>query len=714
MANVFIGKEIIGDEAFKKIYERALKTGEARISRARFVIVGQDGVGKTCLVNSLLKKVFHPCASTDGVACTLVMRNVIDWIEVKCDDDKHGHYLDSSIHGTTGSMQSNFEKDPVSATDVISEPQLAVESSRKHRRKVEERSAIESDVEPVQIDSDELLRDDVDKLTPSQRRELRRFMNDPGESESKKDQLIINVWDHGGQECYLMAHAALLGDYSEFASGVYAIVFNQALRLADKAVSTYRKDGCAPEEGETQELAYIESNEDFILYWISSIQIAHPDEENDSETQAYMGSSLGVNFPPVMLIGTNDDAKAFASQNKSENNKRLEAVFRTKSYQSHLIRPQNDTLFFPIDNTKSGSADEDPAIDIRSTIEKICKDYWADKPAPVRWLRLEKLCNRVRDKEKKHLLTKRELYSYGRSMCGITSDNEMAGALLYLSSLGVILFYENVPELEQTIFIDPEWLVRVVCSFVTAEKPPQRLIAEWQIAKDTGVVDKRLARHFLDRVRVDKCHHNLIFTILGYFDIVYSGQDHKRNGSYIVPSLVQKKMTIAQLKEVSGEQSFLVFAPRGLDCFPEPLFFRLVVRCLRHYVCENEERARNWYLFHSYWFKFVLFYWKKKYVLVSVREVQDCDFSTLNAECVKLRAFLTKQLEEARKLGMKGFKFDVCAESKDSIGDSIEKSTYVCIDDCVLKSDVERAKIWMQAKVCFVLCSLLLYLPAKQ
>ena len=53
----------------ENIYKQALASGSVPINRYRVMVVGQDGAGKSCLIDSFLDRQFKPQnPSTDGAA----------------------------------------------------------------------------------------------------------------------------------------------------------------------------------------------------------------------------------------------------------------------------------------------------------------------------------------------------------------------------------------------------------------------------------------------------------------------------------------------------------------------------------------------------------------------------------------------------------------------------------------------------------------------
>ena len=81
------------DEA---IYQQALASGVVPINRYRVMVVGQDGAGKSCLIDSFLGRLFKPQnSSTDGIAIHVAVTAAegkageLTWTEATSDQAKY-------------------------------------------------------------------------------------------------------------------------------------------------------------------------------------------------------------------------------------------------------------------------------------------------------------------------------------------------------------------------------------------------------------------------------------------------------------------------------------------------------------------------------------------------------------------------------------------------------------------------------------------------
>ena len=64
----FMPSPIISRED-QSVYTKALSSGSIPVNRYRLMVVGKDGAGKSCFIDSLLDRPFKPAnPSTDGIA----------------------------------------------------------------------------------------------------------------------------------------------------------------------------------------------------------------------------------------------------------------------------------------------------------------------------------------------------------------------------------------------------------------------------------------------------------------------------------------------------------------------------------------------------------------------------------------------------------------------------------------------------------------------
>ena len=243
----------------------------------------------------------------------------------------------------------------------------------------------------------------------------------------------------------------------------------------------------------------------------------------------YMGYSRKVRYPPVMLVGTHD-ADPKAKENRDQQNETLVREFTGKEYQDHLVTPGNEDMFFRVENTLSGTEGEDPAKAVRDEIEKMSEECWSGQEQPLKWFVVEKILKRLVQITDRHIIELPFFKDLAIKLCGIA--NEHVDLLLkYLNNLRVVLHFPDVQlsrhtflceELRDKVFIDPQWLVKVISVFVTVnlDKPPRNLKSAWDRLNSTGIFEWPLVEYFLEKANIPKKFDSAVIAIMCLVDLI--------------------------------------------------------------------------------------------------------------------------------------------------------------------------------------------------
>ena len=202
---------------FQKIYDKALQRGFVSINRSRVIVVGQDGAGKSCLVDSLLNRPFErEKASTEGAAVTMSHTAASGW---KATENKE--YLDPLI--AEGCYRSNLQQTaltasaskPISSAEVKKPLSQLKEALKAHHRASRVKTKSERRAEVVCIEAK--------TLTHNQQALVTDFLADKRSESDLRERTISvrDLWDLGGQEVYLATHSALMPNSSTFDLTIY-------------------------------------------------------------------------------------------------------------------------------------------------------------------------------------------------------------------------------------------------------------------------------------------------------------------------------------------------------------------------------------------------------------------------------------------------------------------------------------------------------------
>ena len=507
-------------------FVQALTEGRVCVHRAHINVVGQDRVGKTCFVLALLKEAFKKQPSTDAVAVKVICKELANWKEFSIGGSYVNKALAKGWHVVN--QQSNDAKGGQSSDPLLDSILKRPTQSRKGISAVGAQETGEVDLKALRLDDDDLA--DIKKL----------IEDDPDVLQQKEGKIFLAIiWDHAGQEPFLPSHSALLGNLSLSlpsvddpltecirGCGMYIIVFDQSKLLTESAVPGYQPD---PEKPPRQyKHCWMKRSLDYLCYWLTQLQCAFPKVKKE---RRYMGYRRNVLYPPVMVVGTHD-ADPKAEENRNEQNKILTDVFKGKKYQSHLVKPGNGDQFFRVENTLSGAQGEDPAKAVRDIIEEMTEDCWSGQEQPLKWFVVEKIIKRLVQITGRHIIDLPFFKDLAIKLCGIA--NEHIDLLLkYLNNLRVVLHFPNVQssrhtflceELRDKVFIDPQWLVKVISLFVAIdlEDPPSDLTYEWDQLKSTGILEWPLVEYFLGqrKANIPTEYQKAVIGFLCLFDLI--------------------------------------------------------------------------------------------------------------------------------------------------------------------------------------------------
>ena len=505
-----------------------------------------------------------------------------------------------------------------------------------------------------------------------------RFFRLDGEDQSTK-----HIWDLGGQEAYLTMHTALMPDDAKHMAAVYIIVSDISRPLHDPAHSLFRNnDGSVTDL--TSELGRsIETNADFPRRWLTAIEIAHPSSK--SKPKGCFGENRGVDYPPVFSVFTHADVVKGRDAFVKEQCKAFAEIVEARNYASHVIPSDADAgnLVYLVDNTKSGQCKSVQAI--RREIDDMSSAYWKNQsPMPLRWLVLERvLVTWQGDK----VVSVSEIIVIAERVCKIPSEEETLVALRYLHHLGVIFFFWKVEALADSVFVDPEWLVQALASFVTARRPTvPKLFPAWKECCATGKMSLDLAEWLLTRAGVHRSKHTSVFHVLQMLDVAYlEVTSIDIEPMLFVPCMIRIEASGSPMWFNYNPDQFLppplIVVARNVSAIPEPLYFRLVTRCLRNYPSQPL-LSRNRCIFHlgGNVELELLFHGKGEFIVATLNVVAPSDASptVINFKASLFHAFLLYHLNEAKQLGMKGLDYSVCCQLGMTLGD---RTNWVCIDD---------------------------------
>ncbi|XP_065837476.1 uncharacterized protein [Oscarella lobularis] len=672
------------------IYAEAVIAGSVVVNRCRVLVVGKDGSGKSCLVDSLLYKLFQADRpSTIGAAVSLAVTSTHRWEQVESKDAQH-------LEGYIADGLARTDQQCLAASSQLSEDETPFENLRKvggfagresfsgqsKSNQTDSGSASKAEckdtAEATFTAKIKSIKTQQTKLLCHPHEERERCSRLYGASQNTK-----HIWDLGGQEAYLTMHTALMPDDAKHMAAVYIIVSDISRPLHDPAQSLFRnKDGSITDL--TSELGRsIETNADFPRRWLTAIEIAHPTSK--SKPKGYFGENKGVDYPPVFSVFTHADVVKGRDAFVKEQCKAFAEIVEARNYVSHVILPDADAgnLVYLVDNTKSGRCESIQAI--QREIDDMSIAYWKNQsPMPLRWLVLERVLVTWKDEK---IIAVSKIIAIAQHACKIPSEEEAFVALKFLHHLGVIFFFWKVEALADRVFVDPEWLVKTLASFVTARRPPvPKLFPAWKECCATGKMSLDLAVWLLAAAGVNRSDQTSVFHVLQMLDVAYlDATSIDIEPTLFVPCKIRVEARGSPMWFDYNPDRFLppplIIIAKNVSAIPEQLYFRLVTRCLRNYPTQPI-LSRNQCVFHlggNVQLE-LLFHGKGEFIVATLNVVAPPDASptVINFKASSFHAFLLYHLNEAKQLGMKGLDYSICCQLGMTLGD---RTNWVCIDE---------------------------------
>ncbi|XP_065846196.1 uncharacterized protein [Oscarella lobularis] len=711
----------------QEIYDEALKRGSVTVNRCRVIVAGQDGTGKSCLVDSLLNRTFEKKkASTEGAAVTMTHTATRGWIATDSKDHldpliAEGVYRMNQQQLTSKSWQEGSSE---SSHFVLNSREPNVKSKDAEADKIDLSTAI-NHLKPapaVETHSEDLKMFGIEAktLTAGQLQLVKTFLtNRPSEEDLRERILgVRDIWDLGGQEVYLATHSALMPDSKAFCMSIYMIVMDISKSLSDKAQSFYRSS-----DGEvtdlTNELGWIRTNGDFPLYWFGSITAAH---EETPMGDHWLGKDEEVAPPPVFAIGTHrdvlDNKEKFPNSDSvkewlREQGKLFEELLSDSDFKKHIVkpRPRKDEDFremahffkriFLVDNSVSGSGSPCKGVrEIRERVDRMTTTYWEKaKKQPLFWVYLEILLFQWSEVMKTVVAKVDEIVMLAQhpTICNISSRDEVLVALKYLASVGVILYYPEVEDLKDVVFTRPMWVIKALSAFVTAVEPGPLMEPQWDFLKKKGVMSNDLMMYRLKQMRDADCsdlatgqkntdgerveaENRLVVRLLELLDVITPVEGQK---NFYVPSMLKapflysftylERLTSSNVESRScGLPAPLIVIPKKLKFVPECLFFRLITRFLKVYPLKPR-LSRHQCIFLAQdktpaevLVEVELLYHKRgKWIALTIRFVNDEDREKISGQFLaSIKSELHEQMKNVCMQGMRGFKYSICCQTK--------------------------------------------------
>ena len=255
-------------------------------------------------------------------------------------------------------------------------------------------------------------------------------------------EVLLHVWDCGGQPVYLDALQPFLSSHTMF-----FLLYNAADGLDSLVKSVWYEKGEKTEHG-ILEVTVV----DQLQQWMAAIHASLFMKENVLSCTA---EALPP-YPRIMLAGTYGDLLKEDQCQKVI--KSLESQYAGKAF-SKLVE---DSII--LDNTKAGKVDDDEQfMKVRERVKKFSSDNLTVK-TPVAWVLFRKILSKAKSSP---IVAFKEVLAVAK-LCKI-QEEVVPSVLSFYHELGVFLYYPDVQELSKVVFVDPQWLVKQIGKLLTFE-----------------------------------------------------------------------------------------------------------------------------------------------------------------------------------------------------------------------------------------------------
>jgi len=255
--------------------------------------------------------------------------------------------------------------------------------------------------------------------------------------------------------------------------------------------------------------------------------------------------------------------------------KTLTALVKRASNKVSVLQYKGNVLF-PVDNTTAGrETDEDSIADvIRNEIEKIVEKKEIYE-LPITWMLLQLEIRQVCSNDAKFCISFKECVAIAKASQLMSNPEEVKNALLYHHLLGVLLFFDDIPNLQDYVIVDHQWLFDKLSNIINFTFQYDSLCHnEVYNLKHKGI----LSMEVLQKVKWDSdINEGYFLSLLAHLKIIAPLHgDTNCTDEYFIPCILpacsaeQRDTIIQRYGFLQGEPLLIQFQsgllPRGLFC----------------------------------------------------------------------------------------------------------------------------------------------------
>ena len=426
-------------------YKEALKSDKAPAAYARVMFLGVGGSGKSSVLDGLMNKPLRTAESTQ-LADTLNIKYWVGTADTAEDAWKQANEKDELNQLATMGRQiiANKEEGAGGGGKVQKMPMAPAEKV----------------FQPNLANFDINLRDGA--TDPNYSQMAAQFQNEitqnvveiahqeKGSHSDKNGEVIMHIWDCGGQQVFLDILSAFLTPRT-----IFIYVFNASKPLNSKYNESWRHEG-KTYPGKEQVLTVLQ----LMIQWMQLIHASLVVKKESAVTKEDLQDGIPESkpyFPRILIVGTHADQ--IKSKKVLQVQKELESSCIGKAF--------NEIIFnrFVVDNTKAGKGkDEDPRYkEIRKEVSEFAMSLCVE--TPIAWVSFRKVLQKFVDRTS--ILSYNEIVPIAKE-CGI-SESAIPSVLHFYHEMGVFLHYISIKSLSETVIIKPQWLIKQLCKVLMSK-----------------------------------------------------------------------------------------------------------------------------------------------------------------------------------------------------------------------------------------------------
>ena len=477
------------------------------------MFLGAGGSGKSSVLDGLMNK---PIRTAESTALADTLNIWYHWVEAadaaedawKCTDEEDElEQLALLSHQAVAineeGLQPNLENAAINLHDGVTDPkysQLATQSQNEITQEVVQRAQQQG----------------------------------RGSHSDKDREVILRIWDCGGQQVFLDILSAFLTPRTMFIQ-----VFNASQPLNSNYVESWRHKGHTY-AGKEQDFTVLQ----LMMQWMQLIHVSLVEKKEGTLTNE--DSQDGVpaskqqkclpDFPKIMIVGTHGDqikSKEEELQVLSE----LESSCKGKAFNEIILNK-----IIVVDNTKAGKGkDEDPGYkEVRKEVSKFANSLCTR--TPIAWVSFRKVLKKCVGSTP--ILSYEQIVSIAKE-CGIP-ESVVPSVLHFYHEMGVFLHYISIKSLSQTVIVEPQWLIQQLCKLLMPEWyscRPDGTKNLWQYLHKYGILVEPLYKKLWDDCGLTG-RGQAIVDLLDHFDlakkILSVPKEVRRFGqTYFIPCMLK-------------------------------------------------------------------------------------------------------------------------------------------------------------------------------